>query len=465
MKPKSTTIRGSREFGDHVQLSVAVADDAGGRWNVLAYESDLKGRGTRLTRADFVTILGNYARYPKVPITIEHADTNDGPTEWAKPHGWITELRIGSMERKGNAVATLDGKMVLDAATRPEVTSDPPTWPFGSVTIVPNARDDETNEELGALLWSFSLTAHPALSDVPRLVASRQDSQEAQLPLSGVESAEDLERSKGIAHGDLTDQLRAALAMPDADADAIIARVRAMIERAPRVSVTDTNKTLSRGGAARERTMPTYLELAASHGLAAANEEDARGKILALAAEGPEVRKALNLSLTASSAEVAAKLTSALADAAKVPALAVELTAFRTERDARQASDRTAHIDAVMLSRHLPAEMKPSLEFHARSDWQGFQQAFPLPTQAELAERARDAARLSRPLGRPRGSAPANVGAGPGANDILAGVNALINDAAAKGLRLTFSEAVEMLEANTAPIVDDGGDAGMDAAE
>jgi hypothetical protein len=149
----------------------------GGVWNVLAYEVDLKGRDVVLTRQHLEECVKNFGRYPKVPVVIEHADTdwwNDYPAEYAEPHGWITELRLNESFTRadGRVVCALEGRMALDDKTKGEVNADPPKWPFGSVTIFFDQRDEESGEFIGAVLWSFSLTAHPALVDVPRLAAS-----------------------------------------------------------------------------------------------------------------------------------------------------------------------------------------------------------------------------------------------------------------------------------------------------
>lgn len=149
----------------------------GGVWNVLAYEVDLKGRDVVLAKQHLEECVKNFTRYPKVPVVIEHADTdwwNDYPAEYAEPHGWITELRLNESFTRadGRVVCALEGRMALDDETKGEVNADPPKWPFGSVTIFFDQRDEESGDFIGAVLWSFSLTAHPALVDVPRLAAS-----------------------------------------------------------------------------------------------------------------------------------------------------------------------------------------------------------------------------------------------------------------------------------------------------
>jgi hypothetical protein len=155
----------------------------GGAWNVLCYEVDLKSRDTVLTRAHLEECVKNFTRYPKVPIVIEHADTNwwnEFPAEYAEPHGWVTELRIRDnfTRSDGRIVAALEGRIAFDEKTKAEVNATPPKWPFGSVTIFFDQRDEESGDHIGAVLWSYSLTAHPALVDVPRLAASTRITQE-----------------------------------------------------------------------------------------------------------------------------------------------------------------------------------------------------------------------------------------------------------------------------------------------
>jgi hypothetical protein len=168
--------------GPRVELKLRATDatDGASPWNVLAYEVQLKGRTdwsgepVTLTRFDFDDCVKNFARYGQVPVVLYHADTDPAAhPDAAKARGWVTELRVGSMVRGEAAVATLEGRLALDAATKTEVNADPPALAFCSITLVPGMRDEETGERIGAYLYSLSLTNKPALTDLPRLVASQ----------------------------------------------------------------------------------------------------------------------------------------------------------------------------------------------------------------------------------------------------------------------------------------------------
>lgn len=363
--------KGERTFGAQVELGAEVAAD-GGVWNVLAYEVELKSRKASLTRSMFEQCVSNFARYPKVPVCLEHADTDPSmPSEWAEPRGWITQLRVGSMQRNGRTVATLEGRMALDERTRNEVNTVPPKWPFGSVTIIPEAVDEETGSAIGALLWSFSLTAHPALADVPRLAASRS-----------------LE-----------------------------------MENTP---------------------MKTFLTLAALIGIAATSEDDAHDKLASRAAEGTDVRKALNLSANAPINEVHAKLAALNTEAAKVPSLTKELELHRKAAVEREDAERKAWIDDVIAAQPELTPARASLELHAKHDFAGFKQAHPRPSFEELSQRAQDPQRFARVAGN--GAAPApNTGTLPAA-DVLAAARAIQEEARAQGYQMPFSEAIARLE-------------------
>ena len=372
--PLHTTLSkpgGTREFGAQVDLSAAIAAD-GGVWNVLAYEVELKSRKASLTRRMFEQCVSNFARYPKVPICLEHADTDPSLSpEWAEPRGWVTELRVGSMARNGRTVATLEGRLALDERTRAEVNAQPPRWPFGSVTIIPEAVDEESGSAIGALLWSFSLTAHPALADVPRLAASRS---------------------------------------------------------------LETENT----------PMKTFLTLAAMIGLAATSEDDAHDKLASRAAEGNDVRKALNLSATAPVSEVSAKLAALSSEAAKVPSLTKELELHRKAATEREDAERAAWIAEVIAAKPELEPARASLELHAKHDFAGFKQAHPRPSFEELSQRAQDGHRFARVNGN--GAAPAPAGGVIPAGDIIAAARAMQADARAQGYELTFDEALSRLE-------------------
>ncbi len=177
------------QYGPSIAFSVLPTDAEGGPWTVIAYEAELKGyklQGgghARITAADIDEMVANFARYPKAPLVVEHADTREGlPAEWAEPRGHVVALRRGTMERtlpdgSTRTVATLEARLDVSPAVRLTINGDaensiPPTWPSCSITTALGT-DPETGESLGTVLWSVSLTAHPRLADIPRLAASQ----------------------------------------------------------------------------------------------------------------------------------------------------------------------------------------------------------------------------------------------------------------------------------------------------
>lgn len=370
--------KGEHTYGAQVSLSAPSAAE-GGVWNTLAYEVELKSRGAALTRKMFEECIRNFARYPKVPIVIEHADTQcdaDLPKEWAEPHGWISELRLGSMIRAGVSVATLEGRILFDAPTRAAVNAEPPKWPFGSVTIFPAAIDEESDASIGALLWSFSLTAHPALIDVPRLAASR---------------------------------------------------------------IPTTEQT----------PMKSFLALAMLFGLSATSEEDAHTKLESRAAEGNDVRKALNLSASAPVTDVNAKIAELSTSAAKIPVLEAELKLHRDAAAEAHAKQITAHInDWIAMDPIGREESRAALEVFASSNYEKFSQKYPRPSLKEIVERAQDSARFSRLPSNAVG-APADASSGPSEQMVIEEATRLVEAARKRGENLSFADALGMIENNS----------------
>lgn len=490
-----------RQHGPHVKLAAVPAE--GGAWNVLAYEVTLKARGASLTRQMFEQCVKNFARYPKVPVVIEHADTTDGPAEWQEPHGWITELRVGSMERNGKTVATLEGRMQLDEATRPLVVGETPTWPFGSVTVYFSTTDEETNTDTGASLFSFSLTAHPALVDVPRLAASRlaqaREARGAQLGYwyGEIESREDIvsalrsifelpamepessvlasltkleallaqpdPESSGIEVDDLVCALRSAMRLPAlTTADEVIAAIRKGLAMP---STTQLSRGQRPAPPTEKQTMKNVLNvltLAGVLGLAPKSEDEAREMLLTYAAEAPDVRKALSLAANAPVSDVVAAISKLSTDNAtlskKVTEQTAELELHRKAAAERADADRKAHIDELIAVKPELEPVRASLEMHAKSDWAGFQTAYPRPSAtetvaaraaaradnvAEASARGQDAARLSR-LAPPTRQV-ATDGASPSDDAAIQAAYDLMAEAEAQGLELSFSEALERL--------------------
>lgn len=178
-------------YGAPLALSIPPTESEGGPWTEICYEVELKGYRradgsyARITADDIASMVKNFERYPKAPIVVEHADTRIEAAEvnpdWAEPHGWIVALRKGKRTRtvagKTVTVATLEGRLDVSPEMRLAIVGDsaagvPPTWPFCSVTTARGV-DDETGADLGTVLHSVSLTAHPRLADLPRLAAAR----------------------------------------------------------------------------------------------------------------------------------------------------------------------------------------------------------------------------------------------------------------------------------------------------
>lgn len=321
-------------------VATLAAEGEGERWTELAYAVSMAGSDVTLSREDFDRCVENFARYPCVPVVIEHADTSwDPEPEWAEPHGYVEALRVGERE-----VTELDGTKRLAATLEGKVSYLPDTlaevkarkWRFGSITIIKGAVDEATGAPLGALLWSWSLTAHPRLTNLPPIAASRRPP----------------ESTRGTA------------------------------------------------AATTETTMLKFLELAAKFGLTATSEEDARDKILALLALGADALKGLGLALGASPADVAAKVRDLTTLAAKVPGLEAELATFRAAQAKAESDLRAAWLDDLVAARPELGTVRASLALHAERDWPGFQTAYPRPTRealvnaaAEQAQRAQDPAR------------------------------------------------------------------------
>jgi hypothetical protein len=144
---------------------------------------------------------------------------------------------------------------------------------------------------------------------------------------------------------------------------------RLAAEQQPHSSKPTANK--------QERMEEKLLLLAAARlGVAVATEDEARDRVIALAAEAVDVRKALGSNTPA---ETASRLSSLSADAARVPALTQELAALKDAETKRIEAQRTQHIEVLCKARPELAPMRPSLEFHAKADWEGFARAYPLP--------------------------------------------------------------------------------------
>lgn len=347
---------GSVVLGATVDAFARDPEADGTRWVELAYAVSMVDSDVTLSKEDFEQCVVNHRRYPCVPVVIEHADTSwFGDREQSEPHGYVEELRVGEREVTDadgtkRAAATLEGRVSFDEATAPTVGPRKKRR-FGSITLIKGAVDEATGAGLGAMLWSWSLTAHPRLTGLLPIAAS-------------------------LAPASLTPELAA--------------RLRAALDGAsqPRgtSAVTATEKT----------PMKTFLALAAQFGLTAASEEDALDKVTALLSLGADAVKALGLAPAATAQELAAKLSTVTVAAAKVPALEQELTTLRAEKTERVKAERDQYFEELFAVQPELKAAEASLRLHAGHDWEGFEKADPRPTTQELIEAAQHPQRLSR---------------------------------------------------------------------
>jgi hypothetical protein len=305
--PEGTVILGAT-----VEAFDAEPDADGSRWVELAYAVSMAESEVTLSREDFERCVANFARYPCVPVVIEHADTDwFGDRAWREPHGYVEALRVGErevteMSGASRRAATLEGRVSFDEATAPTVGPGR-KWRFGSVTLLKGAVDEATGVGLGTLLWSWSLTAHPRLTGLSPIAAS--------LDLAA-----------------LTDEQAARLR------DALNRHTTA---RAP-VARDDTSEI---------NAMHKYLELSARFGLAATSEDDARDKVIALAALGADALKALALPSSSCAQALSSRLSAVTVAAARVPSLEQEVTSLRADRDARERAELDQHLAELFAVR------------------------------------------------------------------------------------------------------------------
>jgi len=437
-------VTGRQVLGAVVPFAAAAPKADG--WTVLAYEVAMSESEVRLTRRDFEECVKNFAAYPCSPVTIEHADTMMfGEPSWAEPHGHVEEIRVGTMQRAGADVATLEGRVSYLPPTDAEVAAK--KWRFGSITIIQGAVSEETGAKLGSMLWSWSLTAHPRLMGLPAIAASARapgalvqagywygdiDDRDDlltclrdlfDLPVTTDEAGVLAELAKledyvtdpataqadGVETDHIVCQIRDALRLPAlTSAVAVIAEVRKGLATLPNDDMPPTPDAAT-DPATMHSTLHTekfmkFNQIIAALGLpAVASEDDAEKKLTSFARLGADTLGALGLPLTASPADVAARTTALSTAAARVPVLEQELVTFRAERDAREKADRAAHLDDLVAARPELATVRASLELHASTDWKGFQASYPRPDRttlvtaaAESAQRAQDAQRTTQ---------------------------------------------------------------------
>jgi len=465
--PTPTTFTGRPVFGAFVPFAAETVVRPDG-WIVLAYAVAMKTSKVTLARQDFEDCVRNFAAYPCCPVTIEHADTADDPfgalpKEWKEPSGHIEELRVGEMTRTVGGqpvvVATLEGRPSYEASVVNDVGAKK-KWRFGSITILQGAVDEETGQKLGSMLWSWSLTAHPRLTGLPAIAASKKIPAEGEVVQAGywwgdIDSREDLiaclrelfdlpvtsteteilaelDKLEGLATGEgdtsgidvdhLVGQIRDALRLPALTTTSdVMAEVRKGLTTLPSEVAPATDTTLShRGAAARntEKTPMKFTQLAALLGLAAsASEDEAEKKVQAFLTLGADAIKGLGLTLATTPAELATRLKNLTEAAGKVPDLEKELTQFRTEKAAAEKLTRASWIDDVIAEKPELKAMRASLELHAAHDWKGFAETYPRPDREKLITAAAEQAQRAQDGGRTQGVTVVTASANPATKD------------------------------------------------
>ena len=176
--------------------TVDPGDGKTAKWQHVANEGQFLGykRGTQpfaFTRQTFDQIVANFRQNPQynagadgvgeaevIPWDFEHASqmyAADGtiPTDGAPAQGWIRELKVMNAQ---------DGKAQLWALTLFLPTAleyiKAGQYKWSSVSVILQAVDVVTNENIGALLTSVALTNIPVLQDLEALAASAKAGRE-----------------------------------------------------------------------------------------------------------------------------------------------------------------------------------------------------------------------------------------------------------------------------------------------
>lgn len=449
MDARDKAARTSRTMqGVGVKLDAMVGGGGDSPWNVLAYEVALQGRGdVALTRSDFEQCIANFMRWGKeVPVVLYHADTDPMSHPMAREaHAWITAMRVGSMQRDGKTVATLEARFRwVNAETRASVERG--ALAYGSVTLVQNGVDEESGDDVGSFLWSFSLTNNPALVDIPRIAAEHiasaavkiragkyygaiEDRDDvlamlrAELMLPALASEADVMREldklaamigtdedeTGVDVDDLIECIREAMRLPAlTTADEVIAAVRKALASPDGGAQNSASNALPmhRGHAPaslrQEFTMShTFITLAARLGIACTDEGAAQQQVLARAEESLPIRRQLGLSVEASAKDVTARIEALTADAARVTALSAEVEALKVIEADRAAREVAAHVDALCADPAM-ARSRVALEAFARADYAAFSKAYPRPAHGAVST-------LSQRMTAPASESPSHL--------------------------------------------------------
>lgn len=425
-------------FGPSVALSVPPTEGEGGPWSVLAYRCDLlgyrlaDGSYARVTDEDIDQMVANFTRYPKAPLVVEHADTRGGAVEHSEPRGWIVALRRGTytLPSTGEVVTALEGRIDASPEVRLSINGDaakgiPPTWPFCSITTARGV-DQATGASLGTTLYSVSLTAHPRLGDLPRLAAgmgpelggwwgditTRSDLIEClrcvfELPVATDEARvlSELDKLEALASDPaaaetagvdaecIVGSLRSAMRLPAlTTATEVLSAIRGALTTLP--GAPGASLSIDRGQTAKEKPMPTFMELAVELKLAAvSDEESARRAVVALAQEAITLRTSLGVAAGEPSAPRVETLVTAAAELSRVKP---ELDELRTAQVRREEEALTRRVKEICLAKGWGEDAEPALLALGRADRQAFDEKYPAPSVEELAQRTQDGARLAQ---------------------------------------------------------------------
>lgn len=498
-------------YGPVVELSIPPSDVEGGPWSDIAYAVVLRGytlangKPFELTERDIDQMVENFARYPKSPLVVEHADTRPEAArinpEWAEPRGHVVALRKGTLTRTVDGapktVASLQARFAAPPATRLAINGDPatdtpPKWPFCSITTA-DGWDDERGVRLGCVLHSVSLTSHPRLADLPRLAASKEPHAMSNTP--DTSEGRRVDAALGYFYGDIKTRgdvlcmvlkvLELPVATSEADALAALDGLATPAEGvdaptlvgnirdALRLPATTSTPEVIQGvrdalaalpaGVEMSRPPAVWGEMARSLGLAPSTEDADRARLVALAQDGQAVRASLSLK---DGEALAPKLLDLATAAGELPAVKSELARVQGDLAARVAADTEAaaqreadekvraeaelarRIEETMVSRHIDESMRPLVENFARTDRAGFDAKYPPPSPAELAQRAQDGARTERLTGNDDGGAGATDGKPPTQAELA---TALTAEAARLGKPITTLDALRLAARGIAP--------------
>lgn len=128
----------------------------------------------------------------------------------------------------------------------------------------------------------------------------------------------------------------------------------------------------------------TFITLAARLGIACTDEGAAQQQVLARAEESLPIRRQLGLSVEASAKDVAARIESLTADAARVTALSAEVEALKVIEADRAAREVAAHVDALCVDPAM-ARSRVALEAFAKADYAAFSKAYPRPAHGAVS--------------------------------------------------------------------------------